>query len=428
VRGGVWGALVVATSGKPLCPPETERRIAQFAELVSTAVANAQARDDLHRLADEQASLRRVATLVAEGVRPAQIFSAVSEEVGRLFATDTAGVVRFEQDPPALVFVGVSKHVEEVIPIGTRWQLDDARASAEVYRTGRSARVDGADWSAVSGPVSPAGRRLGVVSTVASPIIVEGHLWGTATVSSQETLPVDAEQRLQKFAELVATAIANAEAQAELSASRARIIAAADEARRRIERDLHDGAQQQLASVVLKLQTAQNALPVELAELQAELGNATDELSTAVDELRDYARGIHPAVLTNRGLDAALKALARRSVVPVELNVRVDTRLPAAAEAGAYYVVSEALTNAAKHAKASAVAVEVAAVDGVLRVRVRDDGVGGADFGPGSGLVGLQDRVAALGGRISLDSPRGSGTSINVELPLAAEPTPGLPG
>ena len=219
----------------------------------------------------------------------------------------------------------------------------------------------------------------------------------------------------------MATAIANAEAREELTASRARIIAAADEANRRIERDLHDGAQQRLASVVLRLQKAQSALPVELEELQAEFDDATRELVATAEELRDYARGIHPAVLTDRGLGPALRALARRSPVPVELDVRIGPRLPMAAETAVYYVVSETLTNAAKHAKASAVAVAVSAADGVLRASIRDDGVGGAGAGPGSGLAGLRDRVAALGGSIVIESPRGRGTAIRVELPLAGD-------
>jgi signal transduction histidine kinase len=339
-------------------------------------------------LADEQAALRRVATLVARGAEPDVLFRAVAAEVENLVGSDLAAIVRFDPDGTATPIVGTHVHQSS----------DDV--AARVRSTGRPARSRAA---------------------IASPIVVDGELWGAISVATLgRALPEPTERRLADFTELVATAIANAEAHAELTASRARVIAAADEAMRRIEHDLHDGAQQRLASVVLKLQTAQSGLPVELEELRSEFGEASDELVVAIDELRDYARGIHPAVLTSRGLEPALKALARRSVVPVELDVQLDTRLPAATETGAYFVVSEALMNAAKHARASAVVVEVTAIDSFLRVSVRDDGIGGASVPDGSGLIGLQDRVAAVGGRISIDSPHGSGTAITVELPVSA--------
>jgi signal transduction histidine kinase len=234
-------------------------------------------------------------------------------------------------------------------------------------------------------------------------------------------LPPDAEQRLADFTELVGTAIANAEAHAELMASRARIVATADETRRRIERDLHDGAQQRLVSLALQLRSAQAAVPPELAELGAELDRVAAGLVGALEELREIAHGIHPAILAEYGLRSALRVLARRSPIPVDLQVRAEGRLPERVEVGAYYVVAEALTNAAKYAHASAITVAVEATGEVLRVAVRDDGAGGADFTSGTGLVGLKDRVEALGGRISLDSPRGAGTTLQVELPLTAD-------
>ena len=211
---------------------------------------------------------------------------------------------------------------------------------------------------------------------------------------------------MQKFTELIATAIANAETRAELAASRARIVATADATRRRIERDLHDGAQQQLVSLALELRAAQAALPSELGEQRAELSRVVEGLTAVLDELREISSGIHPAILSEGGLAPALKTLARRSPIPVQLDVRVEGRLPESVEVAAYYVVSEMLTNAAKHAHASSVQVDVAGADGVLRVSVRDDGVGGADPARGSGLVGLRDRVEALGGTIAVDSPR----------------------
>jgi len=233
-----------------------------------------------------------------------------------------------------------------------------------------------------------------------------------------EPLPADIETRLAGFTELAATAIANAEAQAALTASRARIVAAADQARRRIERDLHDGAQQRLVSLALQLRGVQADVPPGAGELAQRLEGVVTEVTGVLEELREIARGLHPAVLSESGLGPALRVLARRSAVPVSVDVQVAGRLPEPVETAAYYVVSEALTNAAKHAHASAAEVEVAVGDGVLQVCVRDDGSGGADFGHGSGLVGLKDRIEALGGRIWLHSPPGAGTVVQIVLPV----------
>jgi len=384
---------------------------------VATAIANAESRAALTRLAEEQAALRRVATLVAEGVRPVELFSAVSEEVGRVVGSDTAAVVRFDHGGPAIVFVGVSKSIEERIPIGTRWELDDAMASAEVYRTGRSARVDARDWSSVTGPVAAAGTHLAVVSTRASPIIVEGRLWGAMAVSHNGPLPLDTAERLEKFTELVATAIANADSRDELAASRARIVAATDEARRRIERNLHDGTQQRLVSLTLELRLAEGALAAELEEPRRTMGRVASELDGVIEELREISRGIHPAILSEGGLGPALRTLARRSAIPIELGNVVDHRLPEPIEVAAYYVVSEALANATKHANASRVVIEATTREGRLRLSIRDDGAGGADPAGGSGLVGLRDRVEALGGSIEISSPPLRGTDVVVDLP-----------
>jgi signal transduction histidine kinase len=377
------------------------------------------------RLADEQAALRRVATLAARGVPPAEIFAAVSEEVGRQFGTDAAAVVRFEHDDPAIVVVGVGKSLIEELPIGTRWNVDEALASAEVYRTGRSARVTARDGSSVSEPVATTGRRLGIVSTVATPIVVEGRRWGAMTVSSQEQLPLDTEERLEKFTELVATAIANAESRSELAASRRRIVAAADEARRRIERDLHDGAQQRLVSLSLALRAAEANVPPDSGVLRSELSSIAAGLAEAVADLQELSRGIHPATLSQGGLGPALRSLARRSAIPVELDVRTQARLPEPIEVAAYFVASEALANATKHARASRIDVSLARRNGSVLLSIRDDGVGGADPTRGSGLVGLLDRVEALGGTIDIASARGKGTSLVVTLPLEGKPMQG---
>jgi signal transduction histidine kinase len=420
VAGRVWGAMVVSTTEQDPLPLRTEARLADFTELLATAIENAEAREALARLAEEQVTLRRMATLVAQGVRPDEVFSAVSEEVGRLFGSDTAAVVRFEHDPPAIVAVGAGRSIPG-IPIGTRWELGDGLASTEVYRTGRSARVDAMDWSSVSGPVAASARHLGLVSLVASPIIVEGRLWGTLIVLAKEPLPLDAEERLERFTELVATAIANADSRSELAASRRRIVAASDEARRRIERDLHDGTQQRLVSLGLAVRAAEADVPPDRGDLQGELSRVATGLADAVEELQEFSRGIHPAILSRGGLGPALRTLARRSPIPVELDITADTRLPEPIEVAAYFVASEALANATKHAQASRVDVSLATRNRSLLLSIRDDGVGGADPGRGSGLVGLTDRVEALGGSIRVRSRPGDGTHITAELPLELE-------
>jgi signal transduction histidine kinase len=264
-------------------------------------------------------------------------------------------------------------------------------------------------------------RRLGILSTVASPIIVEGRLWGAMTVSSSdELLPPAAEERLEKFTELVAIAIANAESKAELAASRRRIVAASEEARGRIERDLHDGTQQRLVSLGLAVRAAEADLPPDNL-VRSKLSHIATGLSDAVTELQELSRGIHPAILSQGGLGPALRTLARRSPIRVKLEVTTDTRLPTAIEVAAYYVASEALANAAKHARASRIDVSLAPRNGTLLLSIRDDGVGGANPVHGSGLVGLTDRVEALGGSIRVRSRPGEGTQILVELPLEPE-------
>ena len=270
-----------------------------------------------------------------------------------------------------------------------------------------------------------AGHDWGFRSSVGVPVSVEGRLWGVMIVAfaDAELPPSDIETRLAGFTELVATAIANAEARAEAIASRARIVAAADQARRRIERDLHDGAQQRLVTLALQLRGTRAAVPPELAELGVQLDHAIAGVTGALDELREIARGIHPAILADGGLRPALRALARRSPIPVRVDVHLEARPPEQVEVSAYYVVAEALTNAARHTRASAVSVEADVAGDALRIAISDDGAGGASFTGGTGLAGLKDRVEALGGRIFLDSPAGAGTSLRVELPLTSAST-----
>jgi signal transduction histidine kinase len=420
VAGRVWGAMLVSSTEHDPLPQGIEARLADFTDLLATAIENAESRQALARLADEQATLRRMATLVAQGVAPAELSSAVSEEVGRLLGSDTAAVARFEHDPPAIVVVAVGASITG-IPVGTRAELDDALASTEVFRTGRSARIDTRDPASVAGPLHEPALLQGLTSTVASPIIVEGRLWGTISVSGKEPLPPDTEQRLERFSDLVATAISNAASRSELAASRRRIVAASDQARRRIERDLHDGMQQRLVSLGLAVGAAEAEVQSDRSDLRAELSSIATGLADAVAELQELSRGIHPAILSHGGLGPALRTLARRSTIPVELDVGTETRLPESIEVAAYYVVSEALANAAKHAQASRVEVSLVLSDGSTLLSIRDDGVGGADPAHGSGLVGLADRVEALGGSVRISSRPGDGTQITAELPLALE-------
>jgi signal transduction histidine kinase len=418
---------MIAGSREESLPEDTEARLAGFTELVATAIADAQARVELRGFAEEQAALRRVATLVARGAPPEEVFAAVAEEVGRLLGTDFTIMSRYDPDGVATV-VGVWARTgsARALAVGLRMDIGGQNVHTLVFQTGRPERID--DYAGASGDTADAERDSGFRSAVGVPISVEDRLWGVMSVAStrEEPLSADTEERLAAFTELIVTALVNAEAQAALNASRARIVAAADRTRRRIERNLHDGAQQRLVSLALHLRETQAAAPG-AGELARRLDGAVTEVTEVLEELREIARGIHPAILTEGGLRPALRALARRSAVPVSLDIQVTERLPEPVEIAAYYAISEALTNTAKHAHATTAEVEVAARDGGLRVCVRDDGRGGADFAGGSGLAGLKDRMEALGGRIWLHSPPGAGTAVQIVMPLSGPGGPGLP-
>jgi signal transduction histidine kinase/PAS domain-containing protein len=585
VRGRIWGVIAVARYEPGPLPPETETHITQFTDLVATAIANAEARAEVERLAQEQAALGRVATLVAQGVQPAELFSAVSEEVGALFGSDLASVGRFDPAGPALVLLGIARAVEGVA-IGSRWELDDSMVVGAVYRSGRAARRDGLDWSGVSAAIGDKGRRLGIVSAVASPIVVEGRLWGAISVTADEPLPLHAEERLEKFTGVVATAIANAESRGalrrladeqaalrrvamlvaegagaaavfdavaaemerlldaeqvslgryepgaeltvvahrgsyawrlpagsrlshegenvtavvrrterparmehledargpiaqivramgmrvsvgapivvdgrlwgvitarwsgadsppgdtedrmaqfaqlldtaianadsrdQLTASRTRLVTAGDEARRRVVRDLHDGAQQRLVHAVILLKLARRALRAGNGQAESLIGEALQHAEQSNAELRELAHGILPAALTGGGLSAAVDAVVTRLDLPVSVDVPAQ-RFAQEIEASAYFIVAEALTNVVKHAHAGRAEVRAFVDDGMLHVEVRDDGIGHADPG-GHGLVGIYDRVTALGGRLKIESPAGGGTRVAATLPVSA--------
>ncbi|UWP86859.1 DUF4118 domain-containing protein [Dactylosporangium fulvum] len=369
--------------------------------------------EKLELLAGQQAALRRVATLVARGANPAEVFDAVTTEVSRLLGGRPTTLMHYEPDGTVTIVSTNQPGVSTRFAVCRR--PADGDVAGLVWRTGRTARID----SCTGTPHAARIHELGICAAVGVPIVVEDHLWGTAVVTSMrpDPMPPDAEERVKAFTDLTATAIANADSRAQLVASRARLVTAADEARQRIERNLHDGAQQQLVAISLELRAAEEAsTPAD--QVQAQLAHAATSLNDVVASLRELARGIHPAVLTTGGLKPALKALARRSAVPVTLHLDNDRRLPRAVEIAAYYVVSEALTNAAKHAHASVVHIEVRFQPDTLQLAVHDDGVGGANPAGGSGLTGLQDRVEALGGHMTMTSPPGSGTSLLVIIPI----------
>jgi len=375
-------------------------------------------RDELGTLAELQAALRRVATLVAQGAAPSEVFSAVPDELARCLHVGHSTLFRYEADGTATLLAARQEPLSTRLPVGKRFSLEGENIAAMVLHTGRAARMDSHDNA--SGSAAANIRALGVRSAVGAPVVVDGQVWGAAIVGSSrpEPLPPDTEARVGDFADLVATALANAQTREELTASRARIVAAADDARRRIERDLHDGAQQRLVSLGLDLRTAEATLPPGLHGVKAQIAAIATGLAEISQDLREISHGIHPAVLSKGGLGPALKTLARRSTVPVGLDFEIDRRLPESIEVAAYYVVAEALTNVAKHARASKVDVYVDTEEDNLRLFVRDDGIGGADSAKGSGLIGLIDRVEAVGGTMEISSHTGCGTSLLARIPF----------
>jgi len=375
--------------------------------------------DKLGVLAQLQAALRRVATLVARGVDPSDVFSAVTTELARCLGVRYSALWCYQSDGTATLLAALNEDPGLTkMSVGDRISLEGDSISSMVLRTGRAARID--SFESAPGSAAARFRELGLRGAVGAPIVVGGGVWGAAVVGSSrpEPLPPDTEARVGDFADLVATAIANAQAHSELTASRARIVAAGDEARRRFERDLHDGAQQRLISLGLALRMAEAAVPPELHPLKKQMSDIVDGLVGVSEEVREISRGIHPAILSKGGLGPALNALGRRSAVPVKLDLGVDRRLPESAEVAAYYVAAEALTNVAKHAQACGVDVRVYADDANLHLYIHDDGIGGAEVGKGSGLTGLMDRVEALGGTMTISSHPRNGTALRVNIPL----------
>jgi signal transduction histidine kinase len=430
VEDRLWGAIFAASTLEQPLPPDTEARLASFTELVATAIANAESRASLARLAEEQAALRRVATLVARGVPSEEVFAAVTAEAGQLLGAQLAGMGRYESDPAVTVLAAWAAEGEDHPLVPGPWPLEGGDLASEVFHTGRPVWIE--DYRAVPGPIAAFVRdELGIGSSVASPILDQGRLWGVLFLHSKlgrQPFAPDAESRLTGFTELVATAIANAENLAGLAASRARIVAAADDTRRRIERDLHDRIQQQLASLMLDLRTVQTSVPARFGELRGKLSPIAERLASVSDQVRAISHGVHPTILSGSGLEPALQSLALQSMMPVEFHLRAGRRLPEHVEVAAYYAVSEALTNAAKHAHASAVHVELDTSGPVLELVIRDDGIGGADPANGSGLVGLSDRIEALGGTLEVTSSVGNGTTLLIKIPAEDPSAARAPG
>ena len=417
VSGELWGAVVVSLTDDDEFADDAEERLVQFGKLVSVALANAQAREDLDALADEQAALSRVAVAVATGELPERLFDAVSEEVGRLFGARSAATVRYLPGERASVIVGGWDRDGGFDRKGVRVAFQGG-AIARVCDSGRPERVD---IESVPPEIQAGMEQEGVISQVAAPIVVSGRLWGATSISigPPDRFPSDSEQRLGKFTGLVAVALSNAEAREQLTASRSRIVQAGDAERRRLERNLHDGAQQRLVALALALRMAQAKLPNDPDARATSSSTARAKSSPSV--WRSSASS--PAASTPRsspiaGSRPALEALAARATVPVEVNGLPSERLPEPIEAAAFYVVAESLTNVAKYASAQSARVDLARDDGLLVVEVSDDGVGGADSAKGSGLRGLTDRVEALGGSLKVSSEAGRGTTVRAELPV----------
>jgi signal transduction histidine kinase/putative methionine-R-sulfoxide reductase with GAF domain len=408
IQGTLWGALVVVGRDKPL-PSEIHAHLSNFAELAGTAISAAQARRELRQLAEEQGALRRVAELVARGAALPAVFAAVASEASRLLGNLAAVLLRYDADGVAVAVAAWNSPV----PLGLRMPAVPNSAVGEVLATGKPFRID----SYAATPFAERAAELGIAAAVAVPVAVEGRLWGTLSSSSPDLpLPESAEERLTPFAELAAAAIANAENRAKLTASRARVVATADETRRRLQRDVHDSAQQRLVHTIITLKLARDEIAAggSAADLVAEALSNAERANT---DLRDVVHGIIPAALTRGGLPTGLDSLVADFSMPVELSV-TDTRLPANLETTAYFIVAEALTNVVKHARATHITVTVDISGDHLDIEVRDDGTGGADPAQGSGLTGLLDRVEASDGTLAIDSPEGTGTSLRARLPI----------
>ena len=415
VGGEIWGLMAVGTSDREPVPDHVVDRLAEITELVATTIANAESRARLSRLAEEQAALRRVATLVAEGTSPTAVFDAVAAEMEGLLDADQMFIARYEpgEEITAVAHRGPGA---VAVPPGSRVSHAGQNVTTLVRRTERPARLE--SFEETRGTIAEIVRTAGVRAAVGAPIVVDGRPWGVIIASwlGEEPPPADTEQRMAQFARLLDTAIANADSRHQLTASRARLLTAGDEARRRVVRDLHDGAQQRQVQTIMKLKLAQRALQQNDADAESLVREALEQAEQGHDELRELAHGILPPALRHGGLKAGVATAVARLDLPVDVDVPAE-RFPAEIEASAYFIVAEGLTNVVKHARAEHASVTARVEDGTLRVQVRDDGIGGARP-QGSGLLGLADRVAVLDGRLRVESSADGGTLVAADIPL----------
>ena len=407
-------------------PEASPREIRVLKSRLNTMVASLEAsQNKLRQFADMQGGLRRVATLIARGSSPSEVFTAVAAEVGHVLDAAHTVIVRFEADDTAnVVAYWNDPDVPQVMPpLDGHWPIEEGTVTATVRSTERPTRMN--DYERNTSAIGRWARVMNLRCVVGCPVKVEGRVWGAMIIHYIDAEPIYGvtEDRMQEFVELVGTAIANAQSRSDLLTSRARVVAAADESRRRIERDLHDGAQQRLVSLALKLRTAADGS--DEGPVRELLDGLVHDLSDILDDLQKVSRGIVPPILTRSGLPPALRSLARRSPVPVRLRMGgIEGRLPERVEVAVYYTVSEVLTNVIKHAHASEVRIDLDLRDATIRLSMRDDGCGGADLSGGTGLVGLKDRVEALNGHIAVDSPPGGGTSVLVTIPAGPAEDP----
>jgi PAS domain S-box-containing protein len=412
VDGAAWGAIIAYSAGPERFPDDAESRLLRFTELMATAISNVQARDRLHDLVEEQRALRRVATLVASETEPQSVFDQACTEARQLLGADRAVVLKCTLDGD-LEILGTSGGDEDRTVAQQRISIAARPLVAVLQNTSSAGRGAG------HGRGEPA-------CEVGAPVVVDGQLWGALIVEADHMLPSDSESTATRFAEMIATSVANAAARSKLLASRARIVTAGDEARRRIQRDLHDGAQQRIVASVIDLQLADERFESDPEAARKRVRSALQSLEAGLDELRELAAGLHPRILTRGGLHSALDALAVRCQLPVTIAVPAS-RYPSQLEAAAYFVVTEALANVTKHAHATRAQVKVEESDGELLISIEDDGVGGADPDNGTGLRGLEDRAEALGGQLRVQSVVGNGTKLTASIPLAyaSSPWPG---
>jgi PAS domain S-box-containing protein len=370
---------------------------------------------EVGQLAQEQRALRRIATLVASEATPERVFTAVSEEAARVLEVNASAVLRYEGDDTATILGRYDRDEIDAFELGQRFPVDESTTVGRVLYSHAPARID--DYASLPGDLPKLMLRIGYRSTVSAPIVVAGILWGAVTIASVNVLPPESEARLGAFAELVSLAVASAQARDDLRSSRARIVRAGDDQRRKLERNLHDGAQQRLVSLALQLRLAKTELKTNPDAAAVSLKAATDELDLALEELRELARGLHPGALTQRGLPNAINVLAERLPIDVRVDA-MEERLAENVEATVYYIVSEALTNVVRHARATCAEVTIRRHGDILRFEVIDDGRGGADPKLGSGILGLRDRAEAAGGTLFVISPPGKGTTVTAQLPL----------